>query len=284
MFFVVSGFLITRLILGEMAKTGHLDLAAFWGRRARRLLAASALVVVAVALGTHVVLPPLTQRSVVTDVVGAATFSSNFVFAERLGSYFGAQLGQSTPSPLLHFWSLAVEEQFYLCWPPLLVLLTRRPRQYRRLLLSTIGVGAVLGFALAAWLTPRAPSWAFFLLPTRMGELLAGALLAVVGTKLTRIPAMARAAMAWIGLAVIVVACVRFDEAMPWPGTAVLVPVLATMAVIIGGPRRAGAEGCPCCSGSAVTRTRCTSGTGRCSCSPMPAGVRSTGSSASLRW
>ena len=198
--------------------------------------AASALVVVAVALGTHLVLPPLTQRSVVTDVVAAATFSSNLVFAERLGSYFGAQLGQSTPSPLLHFWSLAVEEQFYLCWPPLLVALTRRPRQYRRLLVLTIGIGVVLGFALAAWLTPRAPSWAFFLLPTRMGELLAGALLAVVGTQLSRIPAVTRAAFGWIGVAVIVVACVRFDEAMPWPGTAVLVPVLATMAVIIGGP------------------------------------------------
>ena len=234
-FFVVSGFLITRLILGEMARTGRLDLAAFWGRRARRLLAASALVVVAVALGTHLVLPPLTQRSVVTDVLAAATFSSNLVFAERLGSYFGAQLGQSTPSPLLHFWSLAVEEQFYLCWPPLLVALTRRPRQYRRLLVLTIGIGALLGFALAAWLTPRAPSWAFFLLPTRMGELLAGALLAVVGTQLSRVPAIT-AALGWIGVAVIVVACVRFDEAMPWPGTAVLVPVLATMAVIVGGP------------------------------------------------
>ena len=83
------------------------------------------------------------------DVVGAATFTSNLVFADRLGSYFGAQLGQSTPSPLLHFWSLAVEEQFYLCWPPLLALLVCRPRQYRRLLLVTIGVlGARSAFAL----------------------------------------------------------------------------------------------------------------------------------------
>ena len=166
-FFVVSGYLITRLILGELSGTGHLGLVAFWGRRARRLLPASALVVVAVAIGAHVFLPPLTQRTVVTDVAAAATFSSNFVFAERLGSYFGAQLGQSTPSPLLHFWSLAVEEQFYLCWPLLLVLIARRPRQYRRLVLTTIVTLGVLGFVLAAWMTPRAPSWAFFLLPTR---------------------------------------------------------------------------------------------------------------------
>ena len=111
---------------------------AFWARRARRLLPASALVVVVTALGSHLMLPPLTQRSVAVDVVGAATFTSNVVFADRLGSYFGAQLGQSTPSPLLHFWSVAVEEQFYLCWPPLLALLVCRPRQYRRLLLVTI--------------------------------------------------------------------------------------------------------------------------------------------------
>ena len=84
-------------------------------------------------------------------------------------------------------------------------------------------------------MTPRAPSWAFFLLPTRMGELLAGALLAVVGTQVSAIPAAVRAALAWCGLAVIVVACVRFDATMAWPGTAVLVPVVATMAVIVGG-------------------------------------------------
>jgi peptidoglycan/LPS O-acetylase OafA/YrhL len=234
-FFVVSGYLITRLILGELATTGRLALAAFWARRARRLLPASALVVVVTAFGTHLLLPPLTQRSVAVDVVGAATFTSNLVFADRLGSYFGAQLGQSTPSPLLHFWSLAVEEQFYLCWPPLMALLLYRPRQYRRLLLVAIGTLGLLGVALAAFLTPRAPSWAFFLLPPRMGELLAGALLAVLGTQVRVIPPVVRAALAWAGLTVIVVACWTFDEAMPWPGTLVLVPVVATMAVIVGG-------------------------------------------------
>ena len=98
-----------------------------------------------------------------------------------------------------------------------------------------IGLVGTFGFVLAAWMTPRAPSWAFFLLPTRMGELLAGALLAVLGVQVRLIPAVVRAVLAWAGLVVIVWACIRFDEAMPWPGTAVLVPVLATMAVIVGG-------------------------------------------------
>jgi len=234
-FFVLSGYLITRLILGELVATGRVRLRAFWGRRARRLLAASALVLVVTAVASHVILPPLNQSTVAVDVVAAATFTSNFVFASRLGGYFGAQLGQTTPSPLLHFWSLAVEEQFYLCWPPLLALLTRRPREYRRLLLIAIGVLGGGGFVLAAWMTPRSPTWAFYLLPTRMGELLAGALLAVLGSQVRRIAPTTRAALAWVGLAVVVIACVRFDEQMAWPGTAVLVPVAATMAVIVGG-------------------------------------------------
>ena len=234
-FFVLSGFLITRLILGEMATTGRLSLRTFWARRARRLLPASALVVVVTAVASHRILPPLTQASVATDVVAAGTFTSNFVFAGRLGGYFGAQLGASTPSPLLHFWSLAVEEQFYLVWPPLLVLLTNRPRQYRRLLLGVIGVLGLASALFAIWLTPRAPSWAFYLLPTRMGELLAGAVLAVLGTQVLRVGASLRAGMAWAGLAVITIAVFSFDETMPWPGSAVLVPVIATMAVIVGG-------------------------------------------------
>ena len=171
-----------------------------------------------------------------------------------------------------------MEEQFYLCWPPLLALLTRRPRQYRRLVLSAIVVLGVVGFVLAAWLTPRAPSWAFFLLPTRMGELLAGALLAVLGTQVPGDPGAVRAGDGVGRARRHRLACFRFDEAMPWPGTAVLVPVLATMAVIVGGAVAgvawapdAGARPPRCCSGSVATPTPCTCGTGRCSCSPTAA-------------
>jgi len=145
-FFVVSGFLITRLVLGEVASTGTISLLNFWGRRARRLLPAAAGTVIVTVLFARQMLPPLGLRSLASDTVGAGTFSANFVFAHRLGDYFGNQLGTSSPSPLLHFWSLAVEEQFYFCWPPLLLLLTRRPAQYRRLLLATIGILATLSF------------------------------------------------------------------------------------------------------------------------------------------
>jgi peptidoglycan/LPS O-acetylase OafA/YrhL len=234
-FFVVSGFLITRLLLGELIATGTVSLRNFWGRRARRILPAAALTVVATVLFGQQMLPPLSLPSLATDAIAAGTFTSNFVFAERLGDYFGGLLSASNPSPLLHYWSLAVEEQFYLCWPVLLVLLTRRPLQYRRLLLFAICALATIGFSTGLWLTARRPAWAFFLLPARISELLAGAALAVLGTGVAVIPARWRAAIGWAGILGIVVACLAIDEAVPWPGVAVLLPVLATMAVIIGG-------------------------------------------------
>ena len=189
---------------------------------------------------------------------------------------------QSTPSPLLHFWSLAVEEQFYLCWPPLLALLVCRPRQYRRLLLVTIGdarrprlrpgrVRSRRGRRRGRSSSSRR-AWASCW-PARCSPSL--------GTQVRVIPPVVRAAMAWTGLAVIVVGLLAFDEAMPWPGTAVLVPVVATMAVIVGGsaarvPWRptAGPARRRRCNGSGGTPTPCTCGTGRCSCWPTPAGDR----------
>ena len=225
-FFVLSGFLITRLVLGELVDTGTISLPSFWGRRARRLLPASAAVVVVTVLIAQQVFPPLRLRDLARDTFGAATFTANFRFADSFGDYFGAELAQSNPSPLLHFWSLAVEEQFYLCWPPLLLLLARRPRQYRRLVLAAVGGIAVFSFLLGIWLTSHHQAVAFYLLPARMGELLAGAALAVVGSGLAVVPAVWRAAAGWVGLAAIGVACIAFEDGTPsWPGFFVLVPV-----------------------------------------------------------
>jgi peptidoglycan/LPS O-acetylase OafA/YrhL len=242
-FFVVSGFLITRLVLAELADSGTISLRRFWGRRARRILPAAALTLVVTVLFAQRMLSPLSLRSLAVDAAAVGTFTSNFVFAHRLGDYFGAQLGASEPSPLLHYWSLAVEEQFYLCWPLLLLLLARRPLQYRRLALATVGVLAAAGFLSGMWLTTHRPSWAFFLLPARTSELLAGAALALVGSAATRFPVRWRSALGWAGLLGVVVACAAFDETVPWPGTWVLLPVVGTMAVILGGGGNAAATG-----------------------------------------
>jgi len=119
-FFVVSGFLITSLLVTEKESSGVISLSSFYARRVRRLLPVSAVVAVATLGASWIWLEPLRLRSVANDVLAVATFSSNFVFASR-----GADYLQSTlpPSPLQHYWSLAVEEQFYVVWPVLIALI-----------------------------------------------------------------------------------------------------------------------------------------------------------------
>jgi peptidoglycan/LPS O-acetylase OafA/YrhL len=234
-FFVLSGFLITRLLLNELASTGMLHLAGFWARRARRLLPASVLVIFATVLAATVCLSPLAQRTLGTDAIAAGVFVINFVFAGRFADYFAAQLAEAQPSPLLHYWSLAVEEQFYLLWPLLLVLLTRRPRQYRRLLVTTILVIAAASLVTSIWMTEQRPTWAFYLLPARMVELLAGAALAAAGPAFRTVNAGLRAALGWFGLAGIAVAVLTYDLGTVFPGYMSMLPVLATVLVIVAG-------------------------------------------------
>jgi peptidoglycan/LPS O-acetylase OafA/YrhL len=237
-FFVLSGFLITRLLLREVDSTGTISLRKFWARRARRLLPASCVVVVATVIASQVLLAPIAQRPLATDAVAAGGFVVNFVFAGRLGDYFASQLGQ-TPSPLLHFWSLAVEEQFYLFWPLALLGLRRRPRRYRRLVtVMMIGV-AIVSFCTCLWMTRTHPTGAFYLLPARMWELAIGGLIAVAGSAWALVSPNARAVAAWLGVAGIATAVVTFDDSVAFPGSAALLPVLGTALIVISGGRDA---------------------------------------------
>lgn len=231
-FFVLSGFLITRLLVKELSSTGRISLPSFWARRARRILPASFVVLVVTVVTARSMMSPLDQRALAGDTVAAGAFVVNFVFAHRLGDYFGAQLGATSPSPLLHYWSLAVEEQFYLVWPLTMAALTRWSRQYRRLLLTVVGGIALVSFVVSWWLTASHPTWAFYLLPARMGELLAGAALAFAGRSFRLVPERWRAAAGWWGIVAIAAAVVLYDQSTPFPGTASLLPVAGTCLVI----------------------------------------------------
>ena len=178
-FFVISGYLITSLLLRDLLLSGPRALPGFWARRARRLLPGSFVVLVATLVVGRLVLDPLAQRDLMRDGLAATTFTVNIVFAHRQNDYFAAQLA---PSPLLHFWSLALEEQFYLGWPLLLLAATTFRRRARWLPAALIGVLMVGSLILCIGLTPQHQPAAFFLLPTRAWELLAGAALAVAGT------------------------------------------------------------------------------------------------------
>ena len=200
-FFVVSGFLITRLILGELAASGTVSLRNFWGRRARRSAAG-----LDAHRHRHGAVRPAHAAAVVDAVVGhrcdRRRARSRPTSCLPTGS--ATTSGPSSVRPTRRRCCITgrwrSRSSSTCAGRSLLVLLTRRPQQYRRLVLAMISVLATASFVVAMWWTARRPSWAFFLLPARMGELLAGAALAVVGTGIAAIPATWRAALGWAGV------------------------------------------------------------------------------------
>jgi peptidoglycan/LPS O-acetylase OafA/YrhL len=236
-FFVLSGFLITGLIIRELQGTGRISLTSFYARRARRLLPAAALVLAVTMAVSVVVLPPLRVPDVAGDTIAAALYASNIRFAVQATDYLGSTL---PPSPVLHFWSLGVEEQFYLFWPAMLAITTgalfargRSDEGLRRLGL-VLGAVLVLSFATSLWLTEASQAWAFFSLPTRAWELALGAILALpVATRL--VPPRASPWLAWAGIVMVVVSALVFNEETPFPGTSALLPTVGSALVIAAG-------------------------------------------------
>ncbi len=230
-FFVISGFLITGLLVREWSATGRIDLLVFYARRFRRLLPAALLTLVVTTLASYLVLSSLRFPGVAGDAASAALYVSNVRFAANAIDYLGAE---AAPSPVLHFWSLSVEEQYYLFWP-LIVIVSLRLLALRRFG-WLIGAMIALSFGLALVWTDLAAPWAFFSLPTRAWELGVGALIAVGILRLPRrTPHALASAAVWAGLALIAAGVVIIGPGTPYPGTAALIPVVGTALVIVGG-------------------------------------------------
>ena len=221
-FYVISGFLITGLILREIEKTGKLDLQSFYQRRIKRLLPTSVFVLFVTAIVGMFVLPVITRDALGRDLFAAATYISNYLFAWWENDY---QNLDATPSPFIHYWSLAVEEQFYVVWPVFILFLSRYGK---RAIFWGIAVTTFLSLLLSIYQTQTSPIWAFYSLPTRAWELGFGALLLFVPETFWK-----NRFIPWFGVIGIAIASFRFDENTAFPGINALLPVVST-AVLIG--------------------------------------------------
>lgn len=226
-FFVLSGYLITGLLVKEMETKGRINLPAFYARRARRLLPASALALFVTVIATYVIYSPVEQSGLPQSAFATASYVSNLYFARTATDYLRA--GAET-NPLLHTWSLSVEEQFYLVWP-LLVMLALRRGGKRRLISVMIAV-ASLSFALSIWLTLVRQPWAFFSSPTRAWEFAIGGMGVLLAGRHS--PSLGRI-IGWLGLALVIIASIVLGKNTAYPGWAALLPVLGTTAVLRSG-------------------------------------------------
>ncbi|GGN83181.1 acyltransferase [Actinoplanes lobatus] len=231
-FFVISGFLITTLLLKELTRTGRVSLATFYARRATRLLPASTVVLLVTVTASWLWMPATRFKSIAADAIYATFYGINWRLANEGVQYLNAD---AEPSPLQHFWSLAVEEQFYLVWPLLLLIFALLWGKRRTPVIVTLVPVVAASLTVSITQTASSAPWAYFGAHTRAWELAVGALVAVGAARLAGLPRALAAALTWAGLAAVLVAAFRYDEATPFPGSAAALPVLGAAAIIAGG-------------------------------------------------
>jgi peptidoglycan/LPS O-acetylase OafA/YrhL len=217
--------LITSLIVKDL-RNGTFTFTAFWERRIRRIVPAMSVVVIAVLVAGWFLLLPEDYVSLGTSAMALAAVVANIYFWRNTSGYFA----RGEEMPLLHTWSLAVEEQFYLIMPLFLVIAFRLAAP--RLLLPVVIVSMFGSLAVSAYAVAVFPGAAFYFLPSRAWELLIGSILALIPARWIPGNRLARETITYVGLACIVAACLFYTEAMPFPGLAALVPCSGTAAII----------------------------------------------------
>ena len=243
-FFIISGFVITGQLWREVSTTGSIKLRPFYGARARRLLPVSAAIGVVIVIASAILLPPLQARPVVGDGIACALYVGNYWFILRGVNYFATHV---PPSPFQHFWTLGVEEQFYLLWPPMIIgmawVIRRRARRRngspatvsKRPYLVLLTLITVVSFAVSLVATYVVPAAAYFSLPTRAWDLSIGGLLALTVDRWRRLSPRAASITGWTGLALLLLACNQLTSDTRYPGTAALLPMLGTALVLAAG-------------------------------------------------
>jgi peptidoglycan/LPS O-acetylase OafA/YrhL len=238
-FFVISGYLITGLLLREHDRSGRISFLGFYRRRFKRIVPAAVLVIAATIAAAAALTPGARLRSTTIDAAWALLFAGNWRFARQGTDYF--QEGQ-VPSPLRHYWSLGVEEQFYLVWPWLMLALLAfaigrlgwtRNRGHR-LAGLVIAFGSLVSFAYAVKVSRDSPNWAYFTSFARIWELGAGAVVAVFAGRFVLRPGLARW-LAWLGLAGVLVSLFVVDPGPSFPAPWGALPVLSAALLLATG-------------------------------------------------
>ena len=224
-FYVISGFLITGLLLREIDRTGTINFTEFYARRFKRLLPTSFFVLTITAIASWLLIPATMRASLGRDVIAASLYVSNYLFAWWQADY---QNLDATPSPVIHYWSLAVEEQFYVVWPLLILLFFTFAKRLNNKIILTYLVAAITisSFIFSIYQTEASPIWAFYSLPTRAWELGLGALLVLLP------PIKAKKFVCLIGFLLIILSAFIFNESTAFPGVNAALPVLGTVLLI----------------------------------------------------
>lgn len=238
-FFVVSGFLITSLLVKESFATGTISLAGFFSRRARRILPAATAVTVVTAIAAWLWFPITRFEAVMNDALAVVAYVVNYRFVVENTEYLNAD---ALPSPFQQYWSLAVEEQFYLVWPLallcLLLAFRRRPEVARRAAIGFVVLAFVVSLITSVVITASSQTTAYYATHTRVWELAGGAFLALTLPTWRKVPQAIALACGVIGLIAVLAAGFSYDDTTAFPGYAALAPVLGTMLLIVGGTAR----------------------------------------------
>jgi peptidoglycan/LPS O-acetylase OafA/YrhL len=239
-FFVISGYLITGMLAQMAMRDGRISLIGFYSRRIRRLLPAALLVLLATLCGTLLFLSKARWEETANQILASALYVENWRLASIAVSYLEAD---SLPSPVQHYWSLSIEEQFYIVWPILMIAViwpTRRRRlSPRRSLIGVLSLVFLASLIASVVTTGLDPAKAYFVTQTRLWELALGGLLVLTEPRF-RPGVPGRRLLLVTGLSGILAPAIWFSAATPFPGAAALLPTLAAAFVILAGDIRIG--------------------------------------------
>ncbi|MCU1578310.1 MAG: acyltransferase [Rhodoglobus sp.] len=231
-FFVISGFLITGHLFSEVERTGRIALAGFWARRIRRLLPAASVVLLACLVGMLALIPRSLWQQTAIEIGASALYGENWVLAGSSVDYLAAD---GTPTLVQHFWSLSVEEQFYIVWPLLLLAAVLLGSRRRRTVV--IALASVFVLSLGYSITQAGSPAGYFNTGTRAWEFAAGGLLALAPGLIAwlRRHRLVAGAASWTGVALVAATAVLFTSATPFPGGYAAIPVAGAVLIIAAG-------------------------------------------------